>query len=292
MIELWLIFALIALLIGGFKSFVLKISSEIKLNKNIMAIFINIFGFIFALFFFIFFGETNSSFIYPSLLIIFLAICDSLVYIFIVKTKLFALEYLSSSTLFINQKIFVSIVLIFSGLIFFDKGITTFQFIGFILGFFCFYLLLEKNQEKGLKKDMKKGLIFLAGVIIFISFSVIINQKVVLLNYNIFNYLVIVFFFGTLFSSFLFRKEFKTPKKFLEKKYLILGGITGMLGVSYTIFFLKALFEGNLAIVYKITSYSIFVPIILSILIYKEKVTPKKVVAFILTIISLWFFLN
>ena len=47
----------------------------------------------------------------------------------------------------------------------------------------------------------------------------------------------------------------------------------------------------NLVIYAKISSYSMFVPIILAIIIYKEKVTIKKLVAFILTIISLGLFL-
>ena len=52
-----------------------------------------------------------------------------------------------------------------------------------------------------------------------------------------------------------------------------------------------AYYGGNVAIVYKIISYSLFIPIILSIIFYKEKVTPKKMIAFLLTILSIALFL-
>jgi uncharacterized protein (DUF486 family) len=52
------------------------------------------------------------------------------------------------------------------------------------------------------------------------------------------------------------------------------------------------LFSGwDIAIVYKIVSYSLFLPIIFSITYYKEPLTPKKIIAFILTVVSIWLFI-
>jgi hypothetical protein len=47
----------------------------------------------------------------------------------------------------------------------------------------------------------------------------------------------------------------------------------------------------DLAIVYKIISYSLFIPIILSIIFYKEPITPKKLLAFGLTVLSILLFI-
>jgi uncharacterized membrane protein len=61
-------------------------------------------------------------------------------------------------------------------------------------------------------------------------------------------------------------------------------------------FYCSALFntlafqQWDVAIVYKIISYSLFIPIILSVIFYKEKITVKKWVAFLLTIVSILLF--
>ncbi|MCD5380450.1 hypothetical protein LR004_00850, partial [Candidatus Gracilibacteria bacterium] len=48
---------------------------------------------------------------------------------------------------------------------------------------------------------------------------------------------------------------------------------------------------GDLAIVYKILSYSLFIPIILSVIVYKEKIGIRQIIAFILTVISILLFI-
>jgi uncharacterized membrane protein len=47
----------------------------------------------------------------------------------------------------------------------------------------------------------------------------------------------------------------------------------------------------NTTVIYKIYSFEIFIPIILSFIFYKEKLTLRKIIAFILTFVSIWFFL-
>jgi drug/metabolite transporter (DMT)-like permease len=56
--------------------------------------------------------------------------------------------------------------------------------------------------------------------------------------------------------------------------------------------FLYALFLwADLWIAYKIQSYSIFVPIIFSVIFYEERITRKKLLAIVLATVSLWFFI-
>ena len=59
----------------------------------------------------------------------------------------------------------------------------------------------------------------------------------------------------------------------------------------YIYFLFNTYYLADLGIAYKIQSYSIFIPIFLSIIIYDEKINTKKLVAFLLTILSLWFFI-
>jgi uncharacterized membrane protein len=70
------------------------------------------------------------------------------------------------------------------------------------------------------------------------------------------------------------------------------GAITSVLFVAHFLYFLPNIYLlGPLSLGYKILSYSLIVPILLSIIFLGEKVDRKKSIAFILTIISIALFL-
>ncbi|MCA9487000.1 EamA family transporter [Candidatus Woesearchaeota archaeon] len=74
-----------------------------------------------------------------------------------------------------------------------------------------------------------------------------------------------------------------------EKDVKLIGMLNGVFYFLMFYFFTLAL-KGNLAVVYTINSFSLLVPIILSIFIYKEHFDMKKGIAIALTILSLFFF--
>ena len=82
-------------------------------------------------------------------------------YIVIVKTRLISLRYLSSSSYFINYRIFSSLWLVISGIFLFSETITTQEFLGILLWFFVFYLLLEKKSKNESVSDLKRWFIYL-----------------------------------------------------------------------------------------------------------------------------------
>ena len=95
---------------------------------------------------------------------------------------------------------------------------------------------------------------------------------------------------GLIISFFSNRKKIHFQIKAFSK-IVYLNIIHALLFFFYIYFLFNTYNLADLGIAYKIQAYSIFIPIFLSIVVYKEKVTFKKILAFVLTLVSLWFFI-
>lgn len=212
-------------------------------------------------------------------------------YIVIVKTRLISLRYLSSSTYFINYRIASSLWLLIVWVTLFSERISFQEWLWIMIWFIVFYLLIEKKYEKESFTDMKKGFLYLFIGSLAVTWVQTLAKSFATSDADIFS---LVFFQGIFWVMFVLLLKWKEPvKKIFEVQhtrqalFLILSGIVFWLA---TIVNNYALIWGDLAIVYKIISYSLFIPIILSIIIYKEQVTPKKLCAFVLTLMSIFLF--
>ncbi len=198
-----------------------------------------------------------------------------------------ALKYLPTSTYFVNVRLLSSFTLLFIGIVFFKDIISISEWIGFVLGVIAITLLFEKDEKSN--KNYKKGVLLLlvgAGLLIF-GHTVV---KVFSSQANIIPTLLFISFLSAfLFSLMIGYKTIVENKKDLP-------GIIGINFIQAVLFFLYFLLlfriynMGDLGISYKIQSYSPFIPIILSAIVYKEKISTKKKIALVLVAISLWFF--
>ncbi|USN57838.1 MAG: EamA family transporter [Candidatus Peribacteria bacterium] len=202
-----------------------------------------------------------------------------------------ALKHVSSSLFFINYRVISSLLLLLTGVLFFGEELSAYNLLGFALGFIVFFLLYENEKSEKKEKDIRTGMLYLGGAIVLAGLGhtifKCISSEVDIYSFYFFRGLTA----GICISLFLFvfqKKRVQVP----SVGVVILALIHAVLFTSYYVYFLqKAYAFGYLSISYKILSYSIFIPIILSIIFYKEKLTLKRVLAFILTVISVLFFM-
>ena len=69
-----------------------------------------------------------------------------------------------------------------------------------------------------------------------------------------------------------------------------LGFLLGIFMFGFLIFTLLAFKDGLVSIVFTVQSLYILIPIILSIIIYKEHINTQKIIAIILSIVAIVFF--
>ena len=288
--ELWVIYSLISCLAVWLFGFFQKIESESKsVNTNGFIIYAHVSMILLPLLMFlIWFSQIT-----VNLELIFYAIVMNFMYIIILKTRLKSLKFLSSSTYFINYRIFSSILLLLFGQILFWEIISPREYLGIFLWFVIFYFLLEKKTKKESDKDLKKWYLFLAAGVGLLSVIWLAQKQFTLWDFDIVSYIFYSWFAG-IFSTFMMRKKEETLKEILavkRKKDILFLVCTSIIFPVWMYCNLQALMAGwDVAVVYKIISYSLFIPIILSVIFYKEKITLNKIFAFILTIASIWLF--
>ena len=286
-IEMWIFYAILAGICIGIFSFTTKIVSENNYDKDLSLFYLMGFSVCFAVLSFVLFSKVLFSF--DSF---FIALIPGMLYPLNLKLRMTSLKFISSSTYFINYRIFSSTILFISGIYFFSEIVSIFQWIGMLLGFYIFYLLLEKKSNTENKKDFRTGVLYMLYGVVLIVFVNSAIKYIAVSGFDIYSFLV-NYMIISLITSFLF-----SPKKIIKSHNLknintrfILFSINQAFFFIGSIIFVVLGFElGNLGAVYKIMSYSLFIPIILSIIFYKEKVTLRKSFAFVLTIISIYLF--
>ena len=282
MIFNWFTAALLVTISIGIVAFINKIFAERKYDERFSAMVLYGIMFAFSLVYLSFFQVKSLEFFDVFLLVIWgIVICS---YSLIMMA---ALKYLPTSTYFISVRLSSSLILLVIGIFFFGDLISNYEILGLFLGVLAMLLLFEKEQKENL--DYKKGVFFLIlGILVLVlghAIAKIFSTKFDLIP----TVLVLIFFSSFLFSLLVGYRTINNNRKYF-KSIFIINFWQAILYFFYFVMLFKVYGMGDLGISYKIQSYSPFIPIILSSIIYKEKITKKKMVALVLTIFSLWFF--
>lgn len=282
--DIWFIFSIVSTLLVGTIAFINKIFAERKYDPKFSAI---ILGFIMFFISFIYILLNES---YTSITIIqfFLSLIWGFQMYSYALIMMIALKFLPTSTYFISVRLGSSFILFSIGIIFFNDVITNLEFFGFILGAVAISLLFEKENKKN--TNYKKGIPILILGIISLTVGHTITKYISLDQTSSPFLLSLSCFFFFIFSILFGFKNIKPNLINLKPIFLInlLQGSLYLIYFSFILFYVYRL--GDLGISYKIQSYSPFIPIILSFMIYKEKITKKQFIAIILSLISFWFF--
>ena len=269
--------------------FLQKVEVENNLNRDSFIFYAHMWMLVFALFFSLF-PWANISF---SLDVILFTSFISLIYVTVFKLRLIALKHLDTSTYFINFRIISSIVLLFAGQLFFSEHINFKEYLGVFLWFIIFILLLPHSKTHIHKENIKKWFIYLVLWALWISLLWLIQKRFTQVSIELLSFLFFSWIFWGILSL-IFRDKKYSVKQVLHiekrKDKFFLIWVWVVFSVSCWFNLQSVANWWDVAIVYKIVSYSIFIPIILSIIFYKEKITLKKFLAFVLTIVSIWLF--
>lgn len=285
--EPWMTYALGAFLTIGIVSWCHKLQAENKYMHHGTFIFYSYFfqalvwGIV-LLFLQMPFVVNWSVFIYGILM--------TILYTFVIESRLISLKYIDASTYFINYRLLSSIWLLILWQILFGETITWKEYLWIGIGFIIFYLLLEKKNKNEKKTDFKKGIIFLLYGAILITVLQLLAKDFVITWIDIIS---VVIMQGIIGMSIQFLRQEKNIDnyKIKWKRNILFMTFTGIIFCASGILNNYAYIGWDVAVVYKIISYSIFIPIIFSVIYYKEKVTWKKLLAFALTIVSILLFM-
>jgi len=283
LMETWFVYALLSALTAGLYSFFLKVSAEKNHNGSLVSTYSMFVASGLALVLFIFSLDK----ITPLWIFVLTAVVNGAFYLTATITRIVSLKNIHTTIYFPIYKTLGPSLMLLVSMFLFSESLNTYEWIGFLLGISVPLLLVSKS-ENNIQINLKKGLFYL---VIGTFFAVISSStaKVVTLNdLNIFGYIFLSFLIGGLISLAYYKRTSQQKTDSLDQLKRI-GVINGVMLFLSVFFFINATI-GNLAIVYTINSFSILVPIILSIFIYKEHFNLKKGVVIVLTSLSLFFF--
>lgn len=281
--ELRILYAAISWLTAWFASFFHKLSAEKWYSSYLFTCYTFFVAAFFSFFIFLFSTDELNNL----LAVIVIGIIMWISYTLTVISRIESLKNISTTLYFPSYKIWSTLLAFFIWILFFTDIIKTNEIIWVIFGLFVPLVLINKTEHLN-HKNLKKWIIMILISIFFAVITVSMSKTINFFELNIYFYTFIWNLTGGIIS--LMQYKVKDKKKNYSKKYIKrISLVNWILLATWSIFFVKSL-VWNLWVAYTINSFSILIPIILSIIIYKDHLDLRKSIAIILTIISMLFF--
>ncbi len=285
--ELWLTFSLISAVTAGLLAFTQKISAVRRYNSSLFngysAGIASVFGFIVA--------GIYEGFGELTWLLILIALLSGITSLLSTNFRVDSLKHIDTTiSLPIHKFISPLFVLIF-GIVLFNEHLTILEWIGIIVGMFVPLLLINK-AENNRQNNLHTGLILVTVSALLSAVAVVINKYGTELFTSVVLFVAITQAFMALSGAFLYKN--RRPNKIdnhthiFDYKLLKLAFFGGIVQFLCFVSIMLALTHGGaLAVVYTIQSLYIVIPIVLSIIFFKEHWDMKKVIVIGLSLIAI-----
>ena len=287
---MWFFWAVMAIVVGGVHAFILKVAVEKKYDSVLISSVTPLVSACFGTAVLWVMGSTFE----PSLFFIEMAIISAVLFIITSVLRQEGLSKIDTTIYFPINKTVSTSVAAFIGIFLLNESLTGLQYVGVLLGIIV-PLLLMNRSEHARQKNIILGVQLATTTAVLSTIAQMVNSFGV--SKEIFDgsilFLVLIHIFTALFGlSYFwvrqgskkfgeqFRANFNTPS---QQGFVLLASL-----VHFFAFFslLMAFSSGYFSVVYTITSLGIVVPIVLSILVYKEHWDRRKVLALVLAIAS------
>ena len=287
--ETWLIYAIVSVFFAGGYNFAMKVISQRNYNISFVSIFGYIFAAIFSGIYYIFTNIDNFTMEWFYLLLAF-AFFNTFFYFLSTISRVKSLDNMDTTLVFPLYKTFSPILITIISLFIFGESLNLKETLWIIVWIIVPLLLITKT-ENNIQKNLKLWIIFVIATSIFWAISNWFSKAIYNFEINVDLFVLfslIAWTFISIFSYKVFDKKEKKiySKKWIYKFWLLLWFFQFM---SFYTFILAV--KWNLAIAYTINSFSILIPIILSVIFYKEEMTFKKAFVIFLSVISMLLFI-
>jgi drug/metabolite transporter (DMT)-like permease len=220
--------------------------------------------------------------------LVFVSLVNSVSFTLGTLSHMEALKYLPASVAYPIIRLNAAVVVVFSVLFFRDR-LSEYQIAGIFIAIAVISILArESNSQETPRRDIQRGF-SLVAVCVLSGAVASISSKFAAMYTNKMAFIALSYFMGTLFS-FAFRNRLVAETAGSRHTDAVIIGIAmGLLNFVGFYAFLSALAIGPLSIIVSIMGLHFVIPIILSTIIYSEKLTPVRIFGVLLTIVSVIF---
>ena len=278
----WFWYSLIAFFLMGIQGFPYKVAAERRCDTALTTF---IFMATVAILSSILWAYLREPVGNPTTLTI-LALVNSLTFLAATMTFIEALKFLSATFAYSIIRLNLVIITVFS-FVWFDDQLTLFQVSGIIIALASMLILTKSMNQDGKQRERSKHGIVLLVVSLLASSIAAISSKFAAMYVGKLSFLIIVYSIAALSSMALTKKPNTAELQNNKRATIVIGIAMGVLNFVGYYAFLMALSRGPLSLVASITGMHFVVSVVLSILIYREKLTLARIIGFILTVASI-----
>ena len=287
--EVWILYALIAALWGWLFNFWLKIVAERDYDVNYVSFLVYLVMTFLA--WVVFFSQnTLEDSLTWFMIMLSLWIVARTCFFLSTITRVQWLKYIDTTIFFPLYKTFFPIMAVIGGVVIFSEPLALKEILWICIGISVPLLLITK-RENAIQKNIKYWLIFILLTSVCIFISTIAYKYIITANYNLDFYIFISTGLWIILSYSTFRTAKKLSKKEYNTQWLHVFWFFLWLAQFCSLYFFANALKWNMAIVVTIESFSILIPIILSVIFYKEEMTKKKAFVIFLSIVSVILFI-
>ncbi len=271
-----------ALFLMGTQRFLYKVSAEKRCNTawttfSFMAT-VAILSSI--LFFVLEESVANLSFLF------FIALLNSAAFLVATVTHIEALKHIPASIVYPIIRLSAVIVVIFSILFLKDRP-SLYQLIGIFIAMLVIVVLTRELADEETSPGNRKTGYLCVSLSLLAGAVAIVSSKFAAVYTNRMAFIALSYIASTFFALGLRRKLQTEEANRNPKDALIIGFVMGLINFGGYYSYLKALSTGPLSIITSITGMHFFIAVILSALVYKERLTPSRILGISLTIVSI-----
>lgn len=284
--ETWLIYAIISIFAAGIHNFLLKVATEKNYNGSLTSLVWYSIWAVIAFFYFLYTGGKIDGWEW----MIYFAFGNVLFYFLSMLTRMEGMRNIDTVIFYPLYKTISPVLVTLVSFFFFQEVLTPKEWVGILIWILIPLMLITSNENK-IQKNLKKGVLFVVFTSLFIGVSAAFSKWVMVEGANVELFIFLSMGLGALISGISYKFFHKNSKGSYNKDWMVkFGFLIGIFHFLAFTTFQKAL-TGNLAVVFTINSFSILIPIILSIIFYKDHFNKKKAFVIALSIISIILFI-
>jgi len=287
--ETWLLFAIISVFFAGIYNFLMKVISHRNYNISFASMIAYGVASIVAFIFYLYNNFWNYNFD-NFWILIWIWFLNTFFYFLSTISRVKSLDNVDTTIFFPLYKTFSPILITGISIFIFWENLNIKETFWIIIWILVPLLLLTRSENK-LQKNLKLWVFFVLLTSFYASLSNWFNKSIYDFNLNIDLFIVSSLIIWTIITAISYKFFDKKSKKNYSKEWIYKFWILLWLMHYFSFYTFTIAVEWNLAIAYTINSFSILIPIILSVFFYKEEMTFKKAFVIFLSIISMLLFI-
>ena len=278
----YLIFTFIALFAFGFQTFLYKVSAARNCNtaKTTLSFMITVFILSFA------FWIITKQPLGEIKFLIFFAVINAIAFLATTTTRINALKYIPTSISYPIIRVSTIFVVAFS-ILYFKDSLSYYQFAGIILAVAVVFILYRNDKEDKIK-NFKLGL-SLTLIAMITSALTTTAQKFAAIHVNKLSYITLSYIIN-IFLVLILNKQIagkvKSNTQKSKRDAWMIGFLIGLFNFVGFFCVLQAYSMGPLSIIAPLHDLNFVIAIILATIVYKEKLTKRRILGVILSVVS------